>query len=59
MFEGVLCPSLTLIFGGWYDARICCANKKLPNLLKGFDLLNIHDDVHPAIMNEASPIVEY
>jgi hypothetical protein len=27
-------------------------------LLKGLDLLNIHDDIHPAIMDEASPVVE-
>ena len=58
VLEGVLNPSVTLIFGAGRDGGVCCADKKLTDLLKGLNLLNIHDDVHPAIMDEVSLIVE-
>jgi hypothetical protein len=38
--------------------RISRAFKKLADLFKGLDLLDIHDDVHPAIMDEANLVVE-
>ena len=49
---------IALVFGGWLDGGVNRAHKKLANLFKGLDLLNIHDDVHPAIMDEASLIVK-
>jgi hypothetical protein len=39
--------------------NILHTDKKVANLLKGVDLLNTHDDAYPAIMDEASLIVEY
>ena len=59
VFEGVFSPSVALILRRWCDGGIHCADEKLANLFKGLDLLNIHNDVHPAIMDEASLIVEY
>ena len=49
---------LALVFGGGCDVGIGRTGQKLVHLFQCFDLLNIHDDVHPAIMDEASPFVQ-
>ena len=59
MFEGVFNPLIAFVFGGWANVGFCGARQKLADLFQGLDLLNIHDDVHPAIMDEASLIVEH
>ena len=58
VFERMFNLSIPFIFGAWCDAGVCGAAQKLADLFRAFDLLNIHDDVHPAIMDETSLVVE-
>ena len=49
---------IAFIFGGRCDNGISRAHKKMTDLFESLDLLNIHDDVHPAIIDELSLVVE-
>ena len=51
-------PLIAFIFGGRPDSGVSGSCEKLADLFKSLDLLNIHDDVHPAIMGEARLIVK-